>query len=144
MSVSLSLSLSGVRWCVRACVCVLVCVRAAAAAAAAGGRVCGCPRAGAERGPVSHELPFPQSDLVSFLSRHCGLSLVCVSLFVSFFLSFLRQQVDLDHMPRNSLATYCEMLITHRLLSETLGPPSKVCSTVPSPNNNSRPPLRDS
>ena len=39
------------------------------------GHVCGCPRAGAERGPVSHELPFPQSHSVSFSSRHCGLSL---------------------------------------------------------------------
>ena len=37
----------------------------------------------------------------------------------------------------------CEMLTTHQLLSETLGPPSKVFSTVPSPNNNSWQPLRD-
>ena len=58
--------------------------------------------------------------------------------------SFLRQQADLVHMPGNSLSTYCEMLTTHQLLSETLGPPSKVFSTVPSPNSNSRQPLRDS
>ena len=58
--------------------------------------------------------------------------------------SFLRQQVDLVHMPGNSLTTCCEMLTTHQLLSETLGPPSKVFSTVPSPNNNLRQPLRDS
>ena len=58
--------------------------------------------------------------------------------------SFLRQQVDLVHMPGNSLTTCCEMLTTHQLLSETLGPPSKVFSTVPSPNNNSRQPSRDS
>ena len=58
--------------------------------------------------------------------------------------SFLRQQADLVHMPGNSLTTYCEMLTTHQLLSETLGPPSKVFFTVPSPNNNSRQPLRDS
>ena len=62
--------------CVRACACVCVCVRAAAAAA--DGRVCGCPRAGAERGPMSHEFPFPQSDSVSFSSRHYGLiALLC-------------------------------------------------------------------
>ena len=36
------------------------------------------------------------------------------------------------------------MLTTHHLLSETLGPLSKVSSTVPSPNNNLRQPLRDS
>ena len=42
------------------------------------------------------------------------------------------------------LETTCEMLITHQLLSETLGPPSRVFSTVPSPNNNSWQPLRDS
>ena len=54
--------------------------------------------------------------------------------------SFLRQQADLVHMPGNSLTTCCEMLTTHQLRSETLGPPSKVSSTVPSPNNN----LRDS
>ena len=35
-------------------------------------------------------------------------------------------------------------LTTHHQLSETLGPPSKVSSTVPSPNNNLRQPLRDS
>ena len=58
--------------------------------------------------------------------------------------SFLRPQAGLDHMPGNSLTTYCEMLTTHQLLSETLGPPSKVSSTVPSPNNNLRQPLRDS
>ena len=49
----------------------------------------------------------------------------------------------LGHMPRSSLTTYCEMLTTHQLLSETLGPPSKVSSTVPSPNNNLRQPLSD-
>ena len=38
---------------------------------------------------------------------------------------------------------YCQMLTTHQLLSETLGPPSKVSSTVPPPNNNLRQPLRD-
>ena len=38
----------------------------------------------------------------------------------------------------------CETLITHKLLSETLGPPSRVFSTVPSPNNNLWQPLRDS
>ena len=36
------------------------------------------------------------------------------------------------------------MLTTHQKLSETLGPPSKVSSTVPSPNNNLRQSLRDS
>ena len=58
--------------------------------------------------------------------------------------SFLRPQADLVHMPGNSLTTCCEMLTTHQLRSETLGPPSKVFFTVPSPNNNSRQPLRDS
>ena len=58
--------------------------------------------------------------------------------------SVLRQQVDLVHMPGNSLTTCCEMLTTHQLLSETLGPLSKVFFTVSSPNNNSRQPLRDS
>ena len=58
--------------------------------------------------------------------------------------SFLRPQAGLVHMPGNSSTSYCEMLTTHQLLSETLGPPSKVSSTVPSPNNNSRQPLRDS
>ena len=57
--------------------------------------------------------------------------------------SFLRQLADLAHMPGNSLIICCEMLITHQLLSETLGPPSRVFSTVPSPNNNSWQPLRD-
>ena len=57
--------------------------------------------------------------------------------------SFLRPQAGLVHMPGNSLTTYCEMRTTHQLLSETLGPPSKVSSTVPSPNNNLRQPLRD-
>ena len=37
----------------------------------------------------------------------------------------------------------CEMLITHQLLSETPGPPSRAFSTVPSPNNNLWQPLRD-
>ena len=60
------------------------------------------------------------------------------------FRSFLRPQAGLAHMPGNSLTTCCEMLTTHQLLSETLGPPSKVFSTVPSPNNNLRQPLRDS
>ena len=36
------------------------------------------------------------------------------------------------------------MLTTHQLLSETPGPPSRAFSTVPSPNNNLRLPLRDS
>ena len=58
--------------------------------------------------------------------------------------SFLRQLADLVHMPGNSLTVYCEMLTIHQLLSETLGPLSKVSSTVPSPNNNLRQPLRDS
>ena len=58
--------------------------------------------------------------------------------------SFLRQQAVVVHMPGNSLTTYCEMLTTHQLLSETLGPPSKVSSTVPFPNNYLRQPLRDS
>ena len=58
--------------------------------------------------------------------------------------SFLRQLADLVHMPGNSLTTCCEMLTIHQLLSETLGPPSKVFFTVPSPNNNSQQPLRDS
>ena len=58
--------------------------------------------------------------------------------------SSLKQQADLAHMPGNSLTVCCEMLTTHQLLSETLGPPSKVFFTVPSPNNNSRQPLRDS
>ena len=60
------------------------------------------------------------------------------------FRSFLRPQAGLAHMPGNSSTSYCEMLTTHQLLSETLGPPSKVSSTVPSPNNNLRQPLRDS
>ena len=50
--------------------------------------------------------------------------------------SFLRPQAGLVHMPGNSLTTCCEMLTTHQLRSETLGPPSKVSSTAPSPNNN--------
>ena len=58
--------------------------------------------------------------------------------------SFLRQLADLAHMPGKSLIICCEMLITHQLLSETLGPPSRVFSTVPSPKNNLRQPLRDS
>ena len=58
--------------------------------------------------------------------------------------SFLRPQAGLVHMPGNSLPICCEMLATHQWLSETLGPPSKVSSTVPSPNNNLRQPLRDS
>ena len=58
--------------------------------------------------------------------------------------SFLKQLADLAHMPGNSLIICCEMLMTHQLLSETLGPPSRVFSTVPSPNNNSWQPLRDS
>ena len=58
--------------------------------------------------------------------------------------SFLRQLADLVHMPGNSLTICCEMLTTHQLLSETLGPPSRVFFTVPSPNNNSWQPLRDS
>ena len=58
--------------------------------------------------------------------------------------SFLRQLVDLAHMLGNSLIICCEMLMTHQLLSETLGPPSRVFSTVPSPNNNSWQPLSDS
>ena len=36
------------------------------------------------------------------------------------------------------------MLTTHQLLSETPGPPSRAFSTVPSPNDNSWLPLRDS
>ena len=60
------------------------------------------------------------------------------------FLSFSRPQAGLAHMPRNSLTTCCEMLTTHQLLSEKLGPPSKVSSTAPSPNNNLRQPLLDS
>ena len=58
--------------------------------------------------------------------------------------SFLRQQDDLVHMPRSSLTICCEMLTIHQLLSETPGPPSKVSSAVPSPNNNLWLPLRDS
>ena len=58
--------------------------------------------------------------------------------------SFLRQLADLVHMLGNSLTVYCEMLTIHQLLSETLGPPIKVSSLVPSPNNNLRQPLRDS
>ena len=58
--------------------------------------------------------------------------------------SSLRPQADPVHMPGNSLTTCCEMLTTHQSLSETLGPPSKVFFTVPSPNNNLRQPLRDS
>ena len=57
---------------------------------------------------------------------------------------FLRQLADPAHMPGSSLIICCEMLITHQLLSETPGPPSRAFSTVPSPNNNSRQPLRDS
>ena len=58
--------------------------------------------------------------------------------------SFLRQLADLAHMSGNSFIICCEMLITHQLLSETLCSPSRVFSTVPSPNHNSRQPLRDS
>ena len=54
--------------------------------------------------------------------------------------SFSRQQVDLVHMPANSLTTCCEMLSCQRHLVH----PSKVFSTVPSPNNNLRQPLHDS
>ena len=54
----------------------------------------------------------------------------------------MRQQVDLVHMPGNPSTVCCEILTTHQLLSETLGPPSKVFFTVPSPNNNSRKPSR--
>ena len=57
--------------------------------------------------------------------------------------SFLRQLADPVHMPRSSLIICCEMLITHQLLSETPGPPSRAFSTVPSPNNNLWQPLRD-
>ena len=57
--------------------------------------------------------------------------------------SSLRQQANLVHMPGNSLTTCCEMLTTHQSLSETLGLPSKVFFTVPSPNNNLWQPLRD-
>ena len=49
---------------------------------------------------------------------------------------------DRGHTPENSSATSCEMLRTPRWPSGTPGQPSKVCSTVPSPNNNSQP-LRD-
>ena len=59
------------------------------------------------------------------------------------FKSSLRQQVGLAHLPGNSLATSCEMPTSRHEPSGTPGPPSKVSSTVPSPNNNSRPPLRD-
>ena len=58
--------------------------------------------------------------------------------------SFLRQLADLAHIPGSSLIICCEMLITHQLLSETPGPPSRAFSTVPSPNNNLWQPLRDS
>ena len=60
------------------------------------------------------------------------------------FLSFWRPQVGLAHMPGNSLATSCEMPTTRHLPSGTHGPPFKVYSTAPSPNNNSRASLRDS
>ena len=43
----------------------------------------------------------------------------------------------------NYLLRDAEMLITHQLLSETPGPPSRAFSTVPSPNNNLWQPLRD-
>ena len=59
------------------------------------------------------------------------------------FLTSSRPQVDLVHTPENSSATSCETLTTLHLPSGTPGQPSKVCSTVPSPNNNSQPPLRD-
>ena len=58
--------------------------------------------------------------------------------------SSLRQLADPVHMPRSSLIICCEMLTIHQLLSETLGPPSRAFSTVPSPNNNLWLPLRDS
>ena len=45
--------------------------------------------------------------------------------------------------PGNSLATSCEMSTTPHWPSGTPGQPSKVCSTAPSPNNNSQPPSRD-
>ena len=57
--------------------------------------------------------------------------------------SSLRQLADPAHMLRSSSITCCEMLTTHQLLSETPGPPSRAFSTVPSPNNNLRLPLRD-
>ena len=59
------------------------------------------------------------------------------------FPSSSRPQVGLAHMPGNSLATSCEMPLTRHKPSGTPGQPSKVCSTAPSPNNNSQPPLRD-
>ena len=59
------------------------------------------------------------------------------------FLSSSRPQVGMAHTPGNSLATSCEMPTTLHLPSGTPGQLSKVCSTAPSPNNNSQPLLRD-
>ena len=59
------------------------------------------------------------------------------------FLLSSRTQVDLVHTPENSSATSCETLTTLHKPSETPGQLSKVCSTVPSPNNSSQPLLRD-
>ena len=52
-------------------------------------------------------------------------------------------QAGLGHTPENSSATSCETLTTTRWPAGTHGQLSKVCSTVPSRNNNSQPPLRD-
>ena len=54
-----------------------------------------------------------------------------------------RPLVDLGHTPENSSATSCGALPTLHEPSGTPSQLSKVCSTVPSPNNNSQPPLRD-
>ena len=58
-------------------------------------------------------------------------------------LSYSRPQADLTHAPENSPAASCEMQRTLRQPSGTHGQLSKVYSIVPSPNNNSQPPLRD-
>ena len=58
-------------------------------------------------------------------------------------ISYSRPQADRGHTPENSSAILCEMLRTPRMPSGTHGQLSKVCSAVPSPNNNSQLPLRD-
>ena len=62
---------------------------------------------------------------------------------LTMFLSSSRPQVDLIHTPEKSSASSCGTVTTLHLQSETPGQLSKLCSTVPSPNNNSHPPLRN-
>ena len=67
------------------------------------------------------------------------------NVFVFFFIlfSFFFILLSFFLCPENSSASSCETLTTLHLPSGTLGQPSKVCSTVPSPNNNLQLPSRD-